>query len=116
MIRSVIGVNIFNKKSVSDAEVVEYLETLDAANQEIVAILSKKPSYPDYKKLPWYLSICQDKLITEKLKDKRSLVEQEKERLKETLKVALAEVKKIQKWSRGVQKHSGLEKYINKFD
>ena len=91
---------------------IEYLESIDLANDQIILVLKKKPSYPEYQKLPWYMAVCEDKAITMKLKKDKKLVRVEKTRLRETLELALLEIKKLRRWRRENPAATGLEKYI----
>jgi hypothetical protein len=108
------GIAILDKMHISTKEIVQYLESLDVANVQILNVLRKKPSLPGYETLPWVINSKLDLLITSKLRNNRKLNDREKLRLSKNLLDALKSLKKL-KGTKGVKGlTSGLEIYINK--
>ena len=94
---------------------VLYLEAIDLSNKQILQILKKKPSLPDYDQLPWVMDVIKDMAITRKLKSKARLNQEEKIRLKNILEVALNGLRKLNRMQRIKREVTGLEVYMDKF-
>jgi hypothetical protein len=114
MIKGQEGVSALNKLQISTKEVISYLESVNLLNDEILKVLQKKPSLPDYDKLPWVLESKMDRDITIKLKNKKNLNAEETTRLKETLIRALSTLKKGHSTSSANKRTNSLQSYINK--
>ena len=115
MVRDEHGILVLNKVRISTKEVILYLEAIDLSNKQILRILKKKPSLPDYDHLPWVMDVRKDMGITRKLKAKSRLNQDEKMRLKNILEVALSGLRKMNRMQRIKREVTGLEVYMDKF-
>lgn len=114
MSKDSMGISILNKLQITTKEVIAYLESVDSTNEQILQVLQKKPSLPEYEKLPWVIESKIDKSITRKLKGNKSLTAVESIRLKEILTIALTMLKKGHPYETKTKRTKGLQEYIEK--
>lgn len=103
---------LLDKVEISSKEIIVYLETLNSKNQSIFDVLTRKPALPDVNDLPWVKEYKMDKNITNKLKHKSVLTQDEKNRLLITLSEAATFIKRAHR-KRGVKMEIALETYIS---
>lgn len=104
--------NVFDKSKISTKDVVNYLESVNIKNSQILKVLQKKPSLPGYESLPWVKELKLDKAIAAKLRNRKNLNLVETLRLKETLNEVIGILKKGQKASVKTKKITSIKHYI----
>lgn len=106
------GISILNKLQITTKEVINYLEHIDLANEQVMKVLQKKPSLPGYDKLPWVIESKVDKQITVKLRNRKKLTSSETRRLQEILSAALVTLKKGHQYETIQKRTQSLQDYI----
>jgi len=106
------GALILDRLEISTKEVVVYLESINVINEQILAVLRKKPALPDYECLPWFVDFNMDKVITRKLKSNKKLSGLEIDKLRQTLLDALTMLRRGPGRNCAGEKAVGLQNYI----
>lgn len=100
-------ITILDRINISTKEVILYLESLNAANAEVLKVLKKKPALPGYEHLPWVIEFRKQVQITEKLKTNKKLTSEERLGLRKVLVEAAKRLNKL----RGCT-NAGIEMYL----